>query len=302
MSEPLVMAVIVNWNGREVLDACPRTLLASEYDPLEVVLVDNASGDDSVALVRNRYPSVRIEETGENLGFAGGANRGLEAARAAGADYVLLLNNDVEIAPDAVGELVRAASAHPEALLLGPKILYHDRPEIIWSAGGLVSFWTGHIRHIGIRRADHGQYDELRPVDYVTGCAVMLPVRTLELVGDLDESYHMYNEDTDWSTRVIRSGGTVLYVPGARLWHKVSASSGGGLTAYKIYHRIRSTLAFFRRYAAWYHWFGIVPATAARTAGFALAQLAGGRGRHLKAMFRGFLDGATGRGRTYIND
>ncbi len=302
MALPAVTAVVVNWNGASVLEPCLRTLLASSYENLTVLMVDNASVDASVELVRSGFPSVRIEETGRNLGYAGGANHGLRAAREGGADYILLLNNDVEIAPDAVNELVRAALENPEALLLGPKIYYHDQPDVIWSAGGAVSFWSGHIRHVGIHRRDAGQFDDERAVDYLTGCALMLPVRTLETVGYIDETYYMYNEDTDWSTRALRSGGGVLYVPAARLWHKVSTSSGGGLTRYKIYHRIRSTLAYYRRYAAWYHWFGILPATAVRAIGFAIAQTASGEGGRVSALIRGVVDGVTGRRRAYINE
>lgn len=302
MPDPAVIAVVVNWNGSAVIEACLTTLLDSDYPTLRVLVVDNASEDGSLELVRDRFPSVRIEQTGANLGFAGGANRGLEAARQDGADYILLMNNDVEIHAAAVRRLVEAAEAHPEALLLGPKIYYHDEPDVIWSAGGAVSFWSGHIRHLGIRQRDDGRYDETRGVDYLTACAVMLPARTLDTVGALDESYHMYNEDTDWSTRVVRSGGTALYVPDARLWHKVSSSSGGGLTPYKIYHRIRSTFSYFRRYASWYHWFGILPATAVRAVGFAVAQMAGGKGGRVTAMVRGIVDGATGRRRAFTND
>ncbi len=302
MSVPRVTAVVINWNGTSVIQACLESLIASTYERLTVMVVDNASDDDSVRLIEDRYPTVRIERTGKNLGYAGGANHGLRAAQAAGTDYILLMNNDVEIAPDAVSELVSAASEHTDAMLLGPKIYYFDEPDVIWSAGGAVSFWTGHIRHHGIREQDRGQFDEPREVDYLTGCAVLLPTRTLETVGELDESYYMYNEDTDWSTRVTRSGGKVLYIPSARLWHKVSSSSGGGLTSYKIYHRIRSTLAYFRRYASWYHWFGILPATAARTVAFVVAQLVRGEGGRVSALVRGIADGATGRRRGYTND
>lgn len=299
MSLPTVTAVVINWNGTSVVGACLESLLASTYQRLTVMVVDNASDDDSVRFICDRYPTVRIEQTGSNVGFAGGANHGLRAARASGAEYILLMNNDVEVAPDAVSELVHAAAEHSDAMLLGPKIYYADEPDVIWSAGGAVSFWTGHIRHLGIREKDLGQYDELREVDYLTGCAVLLPAGMLDTVGELDETYYMYNEDTDWSTRVTRSGGKVVYVPSARLWHKVSSSSGGGLTGYKIYHRIRSTLTYFRRYAAWYHWFGILPATAGRTLAFAAAQAVRGEGGRVTALMRGIVDGAVGRRRGY---
>ncbi len=93
----------------------------------------------------------------------------------------------------------------------------------------------------------------------------------------MDEGYWMYNEDTDWCVRATDRGHAVIVVPDAKVWHKVSMSSGGGLTAYKVYHRLRSTLLFFTIHARWYHWLGIVPATVGRTLGFIARQLVSGR-------------------------
>ena len=297
MRDPLIRAVVINWNGREVLEPCLRTLLASSYPNLSVLLVDNASSDGSVRFVRDEFPSVRVAEQSSNLGFAAGVNAGLKLALDEGANYILLLNNDIELDGNAVSALVEAALAHPKSAFVGPLIYYADRPSVIWSAGGSVSFWTGNIRHLGLREEDAGQYVEVRDVDYVTACAVLASAEAVRAIGLMDEAYYMYNEDTDWCVRARDAGFEVLFAPSARIWHKVSMSSGGGLTPFKIYHRLRSTLRFFSLHARPYHWLGIVPLTALRTVGFATRELARGKGANVGAVLRGAWDSMTRRGR-----
>ena len=297
MRDPLVWAVVVNWNGREVLEPCLRTLLASSYPNLSVLVVDNASTDGSAQFARDEFPSVRVAEQSSNLGFAAGVNAGLTVALDEGADYVLLLNNDIELDGNAVNALVEAALARPKCAFVGPLIYYADRPSLIWSAGGAVSFWTGGIRHLGIREEDVGQYVDVREVDYVTACAVLASAEAVRAIGPMDEAYYMYNEDTDWCLRARDAGFDVLFAPSAKIWHKVSMSSGGGLTPFKIYHRLRSTLRFFSLHARPYHWLGIVPVTMVRTIAFAARELARGKGANTGAVLRGLCDSMMGRRR-----
>ncbi len=298
MDDTGVAAVVVNWNGKEFLEPCLDSLESATWKGLSIIVVDNDSTDGSRELVRDRYPGAILVANDENLGYAAAANAGVERAREADADYALLLNNDVEIAPNAVEVLVGEARRRPKAAFLGPMIYYHDRPNVIWSAGGAISYWTGDIRHLGLREEDRGQYAATSPVDYVTGCAVLVSLAAVERIGPMDVGYFMYNEDTDWCVRATAAGYEVLAVPGAKIWHKVSMSSGGGLTPFKVYHRLRSTLRFFRLHARPYHWMGIVPATVGRTAVFAVRELVGGRGANVAAVVRGAVDSMLGRGRT----
>jgi GT2 family glycosyltransferase len=161
-----------------------------------------------------------------------------------------------------------------------------------------VSLWSGNIRHIGLREKDEGQYADVREVDYVTACAVLASAVAVRSIGMMDEHYYMYNEDTDWCVRARGAGFTVLVAPDAKIWHKVSMSSGGGLTPFKIYNRLRSTIRFFSLHARTYHWLGIVPLTACRTLGFAARELVGGRGGNVGAVLRGLRDSMMGRRRT----
>jgi len=289
--------VIVNWNGRQVLGRCLSTLAASTCQGLTVVVVDNASSDGSQEIVRRSFPTALLIENRRNLGYAGGVNAGLKHALAEGGEYALLLNNDTEIAPDAVSLLLEAMEKRPKAAIAGPMIYYYDPPDVIWSLGGRISYWSGDIRHVAIREHDEGRYRTVREADYVTGCAMLVRLAAVREIGLMDEGYWMYNEDTDWCVRATDRGHAVIVVPDAKVWHKVSMSSGGGLTAYKVYHRLRSTLLFFTIHARWYHWLGIVPATAGRTVSFIARQLVSGRKDTALAILRGAADSVLKRER-----
>jgi GT2 family glycosyltransferase len=138
--------------------------------------------------------------------------------------------------------------------MVAPKIYYSSPPDILWFAGGIVSLWTGTMRHRGIRESDHGQYDLPGPIDYASGCCVLVRREVVESIGLLDESYFMYTEDADWSLRARRAGYSIQYEPRARIWHRLSVSAGGHLSWYKMQNKFISNLRFFSRYAAWYQW------------------------------------------------
>jgi GT2 family glycosyltransferase len=114
--------------------------------------------------------------------------------------------------------------------------------------------WTGTMRHVGIRERDDGRFDAAGETGYASGCCFLAKRGTFEAVGMLDESYYMYSEDADWCMRVRRAGFRIMYEPRARVWHKVSVSAGGHLSAFKLWNKFFSNLRFFARYASWYHW------------------------------------------------
>ncbi|MDH3251854.1 MAG: glycosyltransferase family 2 protein [Ignavibacteria bacterium] len=253
-TEPQVHIILVNWNGREVTLDCLESLRNISYGNYTVVLVDNGSTDGTTAAVRERFPQTVIIENAENLRFAGGNNVGVRYALDAGAHHVLLLNNDTIVDPDFLLHMVRRVTADPSTGMVVPKIYYHDAPERIWFAGGEVSFWTGTMRHRGIREIDRGQYDAPCTTDYATGCCVLVPAEVVRNVGMLDESYYIYTEDADWSLRIRRRGFTIRYEPAAKVWHRLSVSSGGHLSWFKMKNKFLSNMRFFARYGSWYHW------------------------------------------------
>lgn len=252
--DPVVAIVVLNWNQRELTLQCLASLQAITYRNCRVIMVDNGSSDGTAEAVRSRFPAVTVLALRRNLGFAGGNNVGMRHALEGGAQMVLLLNNDTLVEPAFLDHLVERARSEPGAGMVAPKILYHGEPDRIWYAGGVISMWTGTMRHVGIREADGGRFDTPRTVDYATGCCLLVKHEVIERVGMLDESYRIYTEDADWSMRVRRAGYSILYEPGSRILHRVSVSSGGHLSWFKLRNKFVSNLRFFSRYAAWYHW------------------------------------------------
>ena len=254
LAHPRVTAVVVNWNGRDVTLECLRSLRGVRYRPFHVIVVDNASTDGSVDAIRGEFPEVEVLPQTDNLRFAGGNNAGIARALDAGADEILLLNNDTVVDPGVVEALVHRMDADDRAGMVAPKIFYYDMPRLLWFAGGEISFWTGTMRHRGIRESDHGQFETPTRIDYATGCCILVRASVIRNVGSLDESYFIYGEDADWSMRIRHAGYAIWYEPAARVWHKLSVSAGGHLSPFKLRNKYLSNLRFFARYGRWYHW------------------------------------------------
>lgn len=220
----LAYIIILNWNGWQDSAACIRSCQALSYPNYEVLLVDNGSSDDSVAQLRERFPNLKIIENSENLGFAGGNNPGIKHALDQGADYIWLLNNDTQVDPEALSELVRTAEAAAEIGMVGSKILVLDRPDTLHFAGGTVNLMDGITTHIGAFEKDEGQYDHLDRVDYATGCSLLVKRKVIEKIGLMPEDYFLYYEETDWCLRAQEAGYAIHMAPKSKVYHKISGS------------------------------------------------------------------------------
>lgn len=219
VQQPYVISVILNTNRRDDTLACLASLAQSTYARHAVIVLDNASTDGSVEAIRTRFPTTEIIQLTSNLGYAGNNNVGIRAALAQGADWVLVLNEDTLLDPQCVHELVAAGERHPRIGIVGPLVYHHDDPTVVQSAGGAFGpAWEA--LHIGQNEDDVGQYHETRPVQWITGCAIMVRRAAIEQLGVLDERFFYYWEEVDWCIRLARGGWTILHVPAARLWHK----------------------------------------------------------------------------------
>ena len=255
---PSVVVIVLTWNGRDLTLDCLRSLEAVTTPNVRTMVVDNASSDGTVEAIRTRYADrVEVVVNASNLGYAGGNNVGIQKALDDGARFVLLLNNDTTVAPTFVDELLRAMQESGVVGIAAPKIYYAEPPNRIWYAGGEISLWKGTARHVGIRELDRGQFDQARDVDYASGCALLARREVFERVGLLDHTYRAYFEDADWCMRAARAGFHVRYVPTARVWHRISASTGGQVSRAKIRRKLESSWRFFRSYARPYHWITI---------------------------------------------
>ncbi|MDQ7063500.1 MAG: glycosyltransferase family 2 protein [candidate division KSB1 bacterium] len=262
VSEPRVFILLVNWNGKADTLACLESLQQVNYANKTIVVVDNGSSDGSVEAIRRRFPEVRLIRNEHNERFARANNQSMQLALQEGADYVLLLNNDTLVDAEFLRHLVNRAESDPAIGMVGGKIYYAEPADRLWFVGGGVDLWRGRIWHHGLRQEDRGQFDQPRDVDYITGCCVLVRRACIETIGLLDESYYIYGEDVDWSFRARQAGFRLVYEPKAKIWHKISSSSGGprtpeGLTGFKVFHKVRSMLKFFWKHARWYHWLTI---------------------------------------------
>lgn len=246
MSKPAVAAIILNWNN------APDTLRAVEavyktgYQPLEVVVVDNASRDDSVACIRAAFPQATLLVNAENQGYAEGNNVGLRHALAQGADYLLVLNDDTVVAPDMIDALVEAAEADTRAGILGPKVYTLEQPNVILSAGAYLEK-GGHITTPALGSVDEGQWDQVADVGYLSGCAVLVRRAAAEKAGLLDAQFFAYQEDIDWCYRIRDAGFRCLYIPQARCWHP-DTRTGRENSPLVTYYMSRNHLLFVRKH------------------------------------------------------
>lgn len=246
MNGPRVAVIVLNWNGREDTLACLASLAGAGDGDLAVVVVDNGSTDGSVAAIQQAFPQAHVIPTGANLGYAGGNNVGLRYALAHGYDYVLLLNNDTEVAGDFLSPLVEACERDPQIGVAGPKIYYHDRPNVLWSAGGTIAWQEGGRTYMrGLEEIDQGQFDRCAEVDFMPGCALLVRSALLSEVGLLDERFGMYYEETEWCVRIARAGWRIVYVPESRVWHKVNAARQAW-SPHITYYMARNRLLFLR--------------------------------------------------------
>ncbi len=237
--------ILVNYNGKDYNEACIESVRANRIDgEVRIIVVDNASADGSMQTLRKRYAGeegVELLELDDNYGFSYANNAGIRRAKEWGADAVLLLNNDTEIADTMLKELLACAVRHPDSMI-APKIYYSDDRKRIWSAGGSVSPVIRKVRHIGLNQEDRGQYEEERRIFFATGCCLFLPMQVIARAGLLDERFFLYYEDTEYSFRLRKLGIDIFYCPQAVMYHKVGASSRGADSPLCAYYIARNWL------------------------------------------------------------
>ncbi len=247
---PRVLGVVLNYNGRDLTLETVASLRRLDYPALDLLVVDNGSIDGSDAAVAARFPEVRRLRTEINLGISGGLNLGFELGLAEGYDFLMPMNNDIEVAPDLLTELVAAASLDENIGCVGPKCYYYfGERDRIWSAGGELRFHEAVTRERGMGERDRGQFDRDGELDYVNGALMLIRREAMLATGLWDPIYQVSVEDADWCLRMRRAGFTCWYAHRARLWHMVSPTTGG-YTPARTYRTGRSTAIFVRRFAS----------------------------------------------------
>lgn len=260
-----IWVVILNFNGGKDTIDCIASLKKSLIHGFEqkILVVDNASQDSSVKQIKKQFPDIEIVENKINKGFSSGMNAGIIHALSNGAEYVMLLNNDTVVDKTMTEELFIEAEKDRKNLIISPKIYfakgseYHkDRykkeelGKVIWYAGAVMD-WANIIGyHRGVDEVDRGQYDVVTPIDFASGCCMLISKIAFDAIGLLDDRYFLYYEDSDFSERVRKAGYTIVYAPQAIMWHKNAGSAGGSGSAMQDYYITRNRMLFGMTYGS----------------------------------------------------
>lgn len=246
--------VIVNWNVRELLRRCLASIFAADLPSLEVIVVDNASSDGSVEMIRAGFPQVVLIANPKNIGFPAGNNQGFAASRGR---FVMTLNPDTEIVGDALARMVAYLEAHREVGALGPQLLdpagtlQSSRRRFPTLATAL--FESTWLQGLAPRRVLRRYYvedvpaDAAQEVDWLTGACILVRREVLQSAGGFDEGFFMYSEELDWCRRIRLAGWTIVYLPEARVIHHVGKSSDQAVAARHI-HFNTSKVRYFRKH------------------------------------------------------
>jgi len=229
-----IKILILNWNGKHLLKSCLHSVNKIDYSNYSVMVIDNGSTDNSVEMVKEKYPQVDIIELKKNYGFSGGYNRCFTQLRDEYSEMVLLLNNDTEIDSNILRSFIQAKDKYGDNNLYGGKIFYKNHPEKIWYAGGNVNLKYAKISHRGIRQTDSEEYSKPMQTDYITGCCLLTSMEVINQLNGFDERFNMYGEDVDFCLRAKKEGMDCYYWPDAKLYHHVSASLGGAFSLKKL--------------------------------------------------------------------
>lgn len=295
---PSVGIVTVNYNSAAFIGEFAESLRGVRYPNFRLIVVDSASSDGSTEELLRQVPEAVLLPSDENLGTAGGNNRGIAYCLDHGFDYVLLLNNDTTLTEDFLERLVASAD---DRTLVVPKILYYYDRRLISTHAGDFDWRRGLFRRTFHGRPDSPAANSPRELETASFCCALVPAAAFRELGLLDERFFMYYEETDWLRQARDRGYRLLYRPEAVVYHRESASSGGGWTTpFKLYYATRNRIYLMRKHSSSPGAYAVFMAyfLAGRLV-YLVLHLLRGRRRLARAMIRGVLDYHRGRmGRT----
>jgi len=254
---PLISVIIPHWNGEDILRECLKSLQNSSYQNLEIIVVDNASSDDSVMMLRREFPKVKNIENSENHGYAGGCMDGVPHAKG---EIVAFFNNDAIVDSAWLEPMVSHFQNHPEVAVIQPKLLsYFNREKFDFSgaAGGLMDkygFPFARGRIFTTIENDDGQYDEVTPIFWACGTAFLIRKNVLEKSGGFDRNFFAHFEEIDLCWRIHLMGFEIVCVPQSIVYHRSGYTLGAERYQKKYLNHRNSLLMLFANYSTKNMW------------------------------------------------
>jgi len=286
-SKPFVSIIILNFNQLGVTCEFLESTKKLTYSNYEIIMVDNASKENPTEIIKTKYPDVKLIVSDRNLGFTGGNNLGIKAAKG---DYYFIVNNDTEVTADLLERVIETFDLDKDIGVVSPKIKYYSNPDTIQYAGfSEVNPFTGRGKTYGGKKFDNGDFDTPGYTAYAHGAAMMVKREVVEKVGMLPDLFFIYYEELDWSAHIRRAGYKIYYQPKGLIFHKESITMGKE-SAMKAYYHTRNRILFMRRNTKTYQFpvfvlflsFVIIPRSI-------LKYLFNGQFTHLKMFAKGVL-------------
>jgi len=250
INDPSILIILINWNGYKDTSECIKSLLNLDYSNYRIIVVDNASTDDSLQRLKEEFgQKAHFIQNKKNLGFTGANNVGFQYALVNGFQYVFVLNNDTVVDKNSLKALVSFVESNDDKNLgiISPKIYNYYKKDHIESKGGIIDIVRSRnypLAYGKIETPEARAKDSPYKVSFATGSAMFISAPVLRKIGFFDDAYFAYYEDQDYCFRAEKAGFSIWYCPGARIWHKVSSSTGGYKSTLAIYLSTRNRVKF----------------------------------------------------------
>jgi GT2 family glycosyltransferase len=293
MSKPPVGVVIVNHNLKDSLRETLESFRKVNYPSIQIVVSDNASSDGSQEMVRTLFPEIHLLAHQPEQGYARAASLGMTFL-AEKTKYIFSTTNDVAVDPNILDVLVDYAEQHRDAGVLGTKIYFFDRPDVLWHAGGRIHPLHGHSYHLGWERKDATRYSRVLECDFVTGCGFLLRSEVLQKIGYFKEDLVFYSEDAELCYRFREAGYKVMYIPEAKMWHKTGTTLAKDRPV-QLRYSTRNSLYLLQRHKVGWHPFTLWAHVLAVSPMKMLLFAAMFRGRNAIGIWKGIQDWRAGR-------
>jgi GT2 family glycosyltransferase len=288
---PALIIVIINLNLRDDTLGLLDSLVAAGASPEQVIIVDNGSTDGSIGAFREKFGDhLQIIENEQNVHFCAASNQGFQAALEQGAKWVLLLNNDTYLATDFFTEFEKALASEEDIALWSPLIFYHTSPNKVWYSGSLLVSGTLITRDLYRNRNLTAALPDIMPVDFVSGCAMLVRCDVFEKIGFFEPSLLIYWDEVDFCWRARQAGFKMAVATRARMWHKISETMGRQKPN-ALYLRTRNQVRYYRKYSRGLQKPIMYGFAAYKSALVLVPALARGETELLKSVFRGWSSG-----------